>query len=103
VAWRLAVVGVGTGLATGPIVTLAMGLPPPALMATVGASTSLARSLGFAVGPALAIGAWALADYRLAGMRAIAALAVAVTVLGAVALAGGRKRAQQPELEEVAA
>jgi MFS family permease len=102
VAARLAVVGVGTGLVTGPIVTLAMSLAPPGLMATVGASTSLARSLGFAVGPALAIGAWALADYRLTGMRTGVALAIAVTALGAVALAG-RRRDVVPRLEEVPA
>jgi MFS family permease len=103
VAWRLAVVGVGTGLATGPIVTLAMSVAPPPLMATVGASTSLARSLGFAVGPALAIGAWALADYRITGMRAGAVLAVAATALGTVALAGRWRQRTSRQLEEVTA
>lgn len=49
--------GVGAGLTAGPVLTLAMGLTPPHLLATVGASTSVARNLGFALGPALVIGA----------------------------------------------
>jgi MFS family permease len=105
IGWRMAVVGVGAGMTTGPIVTLAMGIAPPHLLATVGASTSLVRNLGFALGPALAIGAWAATDYQVAGMRAGAGLAAAAAVLGGLALLGRRPGvpSRSHDIEEVAA
>ncbi|MDT0310197.1 MFS transporter [Streptomyces sp. DSM 44917] len=54
VAWPLAVAGVGMGLYGGPTQFLAMAAMPPTLIASAGATIQLARSLGFALGPALA-------------------------------------------------
>ncbi|WP_059008226.1 MFS transporter [Streptomyces specialis] len=54
VAWPLAVAGTGMGLYGGPTQVLAMGAVPPRLVASAGATIQLARSLGFALGPALA-------------------------------------------------
>src|SRR5262249_44282128 len=47
--WRLAVVGIGLGLFAGPNMAAAMQQAPRHLLATAGATTSLARSLAFAL------------------------------------------------------
>ncbi len=83
-AWRLGLVGAGAGLFIGPNQTLAMSAAPQDLLATTGASTSLARQLGFSLGPALATTVWALSEYSPDGMR-IALTASAA--LGIVAFA----------------
>jgi hypothetical protein len=71
---------------------LALSRAPKDLLGTIGASTSLARQLGFALGPALATTVWALSGYALSGMRAGIGLAAAVSALGVIALIreGGR-------------
>lgn len=53
-SWRLAVTGVGIGLFAGPNMAVAMQQAPSHLLGTAGAATSLARSLAFALGPAVA-------------------------------------------------
>jgi MFS family permease len=95
-AWRLAVVGLGTAMTTGPLVALAMSLAPRPLLATVGAATSLARNVGFALGPAMLIGTWAAAGYTLAGMRAAVTVAVGAAIIGGFALAGRRREPVRP-------
>ena len=80
-SWRLAVVGVGIGLFAGPNMAVAMQQAPAHLLGTAGAATSLARSLAFALGPALATVPWALSDYNLAGMREAAVVSVAAAAL----------------------
>lgn len=85
--WRLAVVGVGTGLFLAPNQTLAMSHAPSDRLITTGATISLARQLGFALGPALGTTAWALAGYTVSGLRAALALLVLVCGIGLVATA----------------
>ena len=75
-AWRLAVAGAGAGLFAGPNQTLAMARSPRHLLGTAGASTSLARQLGIAFGPALTTTVWSLAGDGVDGMRAAIVLAV---------------------------
>ncbi|GAA1190258.1 MFS transporter [Prauserella alba] len=84
VAWRLLLAGCGNGLFNAPNMTIAMTHAPPSLLATIGASTSLARQTGFALGPASATVAWALSSYQPAGIRAAMVLA---TALGAASVA----------------
>lgn len=84
--WRLALVGAGAGLFAGPNQTLAMAGSPRHLLGTTGASTSLSRQLGMALGPALATTVWTLSDYAPGGMRAAIALAAALTALSVLAL-----------------
>ena len=86
VAWRLFLAGCGNGLFNAPNMTIAMSNAPAKLLATTGASTSLARQLGFALGPALATAAWALSSYRPEGMRAALLLATALSTAAATVL-----------------
>jgi EmrB/QacA subfamily drug resistance transporter len=89
-AWRLGVLGAGSGLFNAAIVTLAMSISPRNLLGTTGASTSLARQLGFALGPALATVVWAVSSYTPVGMRAAFGLAAMLSAFGAVALLRNR-------------
>lgn len=84
--WRLAIIGMGAGLLAGPNQTMAMANSPRHLLGTTGASTSLARQLGIAFGPALATTIWATAGYTLVGMRAALAVAAGLALLSVVAL-----------------
>jgi MFS family permease len=95
-AWRLLLAGCGNGLFNAPNMAIAMTHAPRALLATTGASTSLARQMGFALGPALATLAWALSSYQPGGMRAAMLLATALSAASVVALA--RTRAPGPAL-----
>lgn len=101
-AWRLGVVGVGLGLFAGPNMAVAMRLAPHNLLGTAGAATSLARSLAFALGPAVVTIPWAAAGYSVAGMRAGAGLTVAAAALAfaaAVAAWLWRRREEPVDLE----
>ncbi|GLZ13650.1 MFS transporter [Actinomadura sp. NBRC 104425] len=80
-SWRLAVTGAGTGLSTGPNFAMLMLNAPGEAHGTAGAAQSLARQLGFSLGPALATTAWALSGYALSGMRGGMALAAAASVV----------------------
>jgi MFS family permease len=97
-AWRLALFGVGMGLFNAPNMALALSRAPRHLLGTIGASTSLARQLGFALGPALATTMWAVSGYALSGMRAGIGLAAAVSAVGVAALIreGRVSRRSQP-------
>lgn len=68
-AWRLAVVGAGAGLFSGPNQTAVMTTAPRELLATTGAMLSLARQLGFSLGPGFATTVWAMSGYTVLGMR----------------------------------
>lgn len=83
-AWRLAVAGAGAGLFAGPNQTLAMARSPRHLLGTTGASTSLARQLGIAFGPALTTTVWSLAGDGVDGMRAAVLLAVVLAASSGV-------------------
>nr|WP_246211278.1 MFS transporter [Phytoactinopolyspora alkaliphila] len=91
--WRLAIVGVGAGLFAGPNQAMVMALSPRHLLGTAGASTSMARQIGIALGPALATTAWALSGYQQSGMRTALALACALAALSVVALVISRRAA----------
>lgn len=90
--WRLGVIGVGLGLFAGPNMAAAMQQAPRHLLATAGATTSLARSLAFALGPALATIPWALSDYSESGMRQAAVLGAALAALGVLVRGVGAMR-----------
>ncbi|MBO2463394.1 MFS transporter [Actinomadura violacea] len=86
-AWRLAIAGAGTGLFAGPSFAMLMAHAPPGLHGTAGAAQSLARQLGFALGPASATLAWAATGYTMTGMRIAFALATAAGLAALAALA----------------
>ena len=96
VAWRLGLVGIGAGLFTGPIQTALMSAAPAPLMGTAGALSGLARSLGFALGPALASAVWAGAGSGVGGMRASLYAMLAVATLAVVAAWAGRSAPGPP-------
>ena len=91
VAWRLFLAGCGNGLFNAPNMAIAMSNAPRKLLATTGASTSLARQLGFALGPALATAAWALSNYGPEGMRAAVLLATALSAAATAVLVHWRR------------
>ncbi|MEV8017502.1 MFS transporter [Streptomyces sp. NPDC086554] len=82
IAWRLAIAGSGMGLYGGPVQTLVMSSAPPGAVGTAGSVVQLSRSLGFAVGPALATAVWGIAGAaRSALVVSAAAACVAVLLL----------------------
>jgi predicted MFS family arabinose efflux permease len=87
VVWRLALLGVGFGLFNGPNIAMAMSHTPRRLLGTTGASISMARQLGFALGPAVATMLWALSGYTLGGMRPPIAFAATLSAVGVLSLA----------------
>jgi EmrB/QacA subfamily drug resistance transporter len=93
--WRLLVAGCGNGLVNAPNMAMAMTNAPPQLLATTGSSTSLARQLGFALGPALATLIWSVASSGPGGMRGVMVLATALCALAVVALARTRLPGEQ--------
>ncbi|MEV8152199.1 MFS transporter, partial [Streptomyces fradiae] len=106
IAWRLALAGAGMGLYGGPTQTLVMTAAPPRATGIAGSLVQLSRSLGFAMGPALAGAAWGLAggaDGARYGL-VISAVAAWLCVLLLAARRGGRggapgARSGRPEPE----
>jgi MFS family permease len=94
-AWRLFLAGCGNGLFNAPNMAMAMTHTPPPLLATTGASTSLARTIGFAMGPALATLVWSVSSYEPEGIRAAMTLATALSALSIVALVRTRVPGEQ--------
>ncbi|MEU8087849.1 MFS transporter [Micromonospora sp. NPDC049101] len=97
VAWRLALVGAGTGLIASSTQTAVMTSTPPQLGATAGALSALVLNLGFAVGPAASALAWQLVDTDIARTTpayAVGAVAAVLTVLAL--LAAPRRSASVP-------
>lgn len=76
-AWRLAVVGIGHGLFAGPNAAAVMARTPPELMGTSGGVTTLVRTVGFSVGPALGA--------ALGGFHQTVVVLVAITAAGVLA------------------
>ncbi|MFI7702171.1 MFS transporter [Nonomuraea sp. NPDC049480] len=95
-AWRLFLAGCGNGLFNAPNMAMAMTNAPPPLLATTGSSTSLARTMGFALGPALATLVWSLSSYQPGGMRGAMTLATVLSALSVVALVRTRVPGEQP-------
>ncbi|MER7819336.1 MFS transporter, partial [Streptomyces sp. NPDC096153] len=69
--------GAGMGLNGGPAQALVMGAASPERTATAGSTVQLARSLGFALGPALATAAWGPAGAAHGARMALVPAAVA--------------------------
>jgi MFS family permease len=86
VAWRLLLAGCGNGLFNAPDMAMAMTRAPRPLLATVAASTSVARTMGFALGPALATLAWSMASFTPEGMRGAVGVAGLLSALSVVVL-----------------
>ncbi|MFD0206509.1 MULTISPECIES: MFS transporter [Saccharothrix] len=82
-AWRLAVIGIGHGLFAGPHAAVLLERTPPELMGTSGGVTTLVRTVGFSVGPA--VGA------ALGGFGQTVAVLVAITALGVLLTAAQLK------------
>ncbi|MBB6546950.1 MFS transporter [Nonomuraea rubra] len=95
-AWRLAVAGAGAGLFAGPNQAMAMTNTPRHLLGTAAATTSLARQLGVALGPALATCVWSFGGYGLQGMRIAVVLAAAMAAASMLALTWYRNPADRP-------
>lgn len=95
IAARLAAAGAGMGLNGGPTQALVMTASPPGKLATTGSAVQLSRSLGFALGPALATAAALAGGRTTTGTHAGIALAAAVaaTAVLLLALHGRRPRA----------
>jgi MFS family permease len=81
VAIRLAVIGIGSGLLAGPNQAAILAAAPLALMGTVGGLSGLARTLGFALGPALATVLWSHGQLSADAMRPAFALLVILPAL----------------------
>ena len=94
-AWRLFLAGCGIGLFNAPNMAVAMGNAPRRLLAPAGASPSLARTMGFALGPALATLAWSTSSYGAEGMRAAMALATAFSACSVAVLLRHRVNRRQ--------
>jgi MFS transporter, DHA2 family, multidrug resistance protein len=86
VVLRLAVMGLGSGLLAGPNQAAILAAAPAALLGTAGGLSGLARTLGFALGPALATALWSHGELTPAAMRPAFALLVVLPacVLAAV-------------------
>ncbi|WBB50408.1 MFS transporter [Verrucosispora sp. WMMA2044] len=85
-AWRLFLAGCGNGLFNAPNMAMAMTHAPQRLLATTGSSTNLSRTMGFALGPALATLMWSLSSYEIGGMRGAMILAAVLSAFSVVAL-----------------
>jgi predicted MFS family arabinose efflux permease len=85
-AWRLFLAGCGNGLFNAPSMAMAMGNAPPPLLATTGSSTNLARTMGFALGPALATLVWAASSYERVGMQGAVILAAVFSAMSVIAI-----------------
>ena len=81
VALRLAVIGIGTGLLAGPNQAAILAAAPAALLGTVGGLSGLARTLGFALGPALATVLWSHGELTPDAMRPAFALTAVLPAL----------------------
>lgn len=86
-ACRLGIVGIGAGLFNAPNMSMAMSGAPIELIGTAGASTSVARQLGFAIGPAVAVTIWAATGYARSGMTVVIGLSAVLAIVAVTALA----------------
>jgi DHA2 family multidrug resistance protein-like MFS transporter len=93
-AWRLAVLGVGNGLFSGPVHTLVLGATPPGMSATAGGVAALFRTLGLSLGPATAALSWSVTGGGVAGYRTGLAVITVMTLAGTVAVAMPRFRSR---------
>ncbi|HEX2032740.1 MAG TPA: MFS transporter, partial [Chloroflexota bacterium] len=93
VAWRLALIGLGSGFFAGPNQSGILAATPPSLVGTVGALSSLGRALGFALGPALATILWTGRQFSAEAMRPAFLMVAILAVFGVVAVLATPRRA----------
>ncbi len=86
VAWRLALLGIGNGLSSGPVHTLVLAATPPAMSATSGGVTALFRTLGLSIGAAAGALSWSLTGGGVAGFRGGVIVMALSTLAGIAAL-----------------
>jgi DHA2 family multidrug resistance protein-like MFS transporter len=103
VAWRLALLGMGNGLFTGPVHTLILQATPADMTATSGGVTALFRTLGLSTGPAAGALSWTLTGGGIAGfLSGVAAISVAsvagIAVLAAPRIHVGARREPEPSV-----
>ncbi len=91
-AGPLALIGAGNGLFAGPNATRLLDATPAAELGASSGLSSLVRTTGFTLGPALAATAWTAAGGGTAGGTAGAALLVALAVTGVLAGVPSRSR-----------
>jgi EmrB/QacA subfamily drug resistance transporter len=97
VTWRLALLGLGSGFFAGPNLSAIMTATPRSLIGTVSAVSALGRTLGFTLGPAIAVGLWAGRQLTPQAMRPAFLLVAVLPVLALVAvLATPRRGAPVP-------
>ncbi len=84
--WRLALVGIGNGLFAGPNAAEILARTPTALMGTSSGITSLLRTLGFSLGPALGALAWTAATGGVNGFVGGIAIVATAASLALVAV-----------------
>lgn len=96
----IAVAGMGGGAFASANQALAMTAAASGDAASTGASTNVARQLGFAVGPAVVTAIWAIRDYAVAGLS-LGFGTTAIVALGAALVLtdrrGSRMRAATPQ------
>ncbi|SCE82438.1 Predicted arabinose efflux permease, MFS family [Micromonospora carbonacea] len=85
-AWRLALVGAGTGLLAGPCQAAVMNAVSPDRGATAGAFSSLTLNLGFAIGPPLGVLTWRMGGGSPADIPAGYTTAVVTAALSLLAV-----------------
>ncbi|SFB33764.1 Major Facilitator Superfamily protein [Amycolatopsis marina] len=84
--WPLVLVGIGNGLFAGPNAAEIMARTPAALMGTSSGVTSLLRTLGFSLGPALGALAWTAAAGGVHGFVGGVAVVATTALLALVAV-----------------
>ena len=90
VAWRLALMGVGAGLFVAPNQAAIMSAMPRGLMGTAGALAGVARSLGFALGPAIAVALWSERAFSVDAVRVPLLLTAVAPTLALAAVVAAR-------------
>ncbi|WP_158542863.1 MFS transporter [Phytoactinopolyspora halophila] len=97
VAWRLALIGTGQGLFAGPISAAILASASRSMAGTAGGVSSLFRTLGFSLGPALGALAWSLSGGGTTALRTGALLLVALaTLASATVMALRTSRSSRP-------
>lgn len=94
--WGIALVGSGAGSFAGANQAIAMAAAAPGDAASTGASTNVARQLGFAIGPAAATTVWAVADYRAGGLSIALGLASLASLAAAFVLIAQPRQLDTP-------
>ncbi|NEE04172.1 MFS transporter [Phytoactinopolyspora halotolerans] len=88
-AWRLAVVGLGAALCNAPTTTALLNTTPPGQAGIAGGVGNVARTIGTALGPAIAAAMWSISSTDTAGFRSGVVALAAVTLAACVTILAG--------------